>query len=460
MGQRPRLLSPYESVRHFFGAELRTWRERRGLSQAALGGLALHSGAEIGKVEKAERWPSADLAARCDDVLDTGGVLARLVPLVAAERTAGGRDHTRPGHTHADNCGLELAVSGSAGIIEPGDEINDPAPGWLADQEDNVRRRSALALLATAPLALSADLDGVDPDAVRLDRKAEIYRHLYHGIGEPRDLLDLTRDHLDRTSDLLRRLRGDALKRKVLRNRSEVATLAGRLAFFDLGDSTQARGYFGAAYEAATQATDDALAAAAMGHLAFVPARDGNVAAAADYLRGAGHHASRTGVPALRSWIYAVESEVCAPAAADASLRAVDRAESLLHNGTDDAPPPVWFDYYSSGRLNGFRGHALLRTGRAAEARQALIAALGGLPSTVVKQRAVVQLDIATTYVTDRAVDVDDACRIAHQAIDSLTLAGYATATDRLHTFCALLRPWRENRAVREFEDRLEGLAA
>jgi transcriptional regulator with XRE-family HTH domain len=86
MGQDPRPLTPYASLRHFFGAELRTWRERRGLSQTSLGRRVSYSGAEIGKIEKAERWPSEDLATRCDQALDTGGVLRRLWPLAEAER--------------------------------------------------------------------------------------------------------------------------------------------------------------------------------------------------------------------------------------------------------------------------------------------------------------------------------------------------------------------------------------
>jgi hypothetical protein len=159
-------------------------------------------------------------------------------------------------------------------------------------------------MLAAVPLALMAEAGGgVDAEAARLERKAESYRHLYHGAGDPGDLLILARDYLESTMELLRRLPDGSLRRRVLRNRSEVGTLAGRLAFFDLHDVNQARGYYGLAQEAAVEAADDALAAAALGHLAFVPAREGNVSAAIDYLGSALSHARRTGVPAVRSWI-------------------------------------------------------------------------------------------------------------------------------------------------------------
>lgn len=90
MPRHVRELRPHESARAFFGAELRHWRVRRHYSQDDLGRLTLHSGDLIAKVEKATRWPSEPLAQRCDLVLDTGGELARLLPLVMAERSATG----------------------------------------------------------------------------------------------------------------------------------------------------------------------------------------------------------------------------------------------------------------------------------------------------------------------------------------------------------------------------------
>jgi hypothetical protein len=53
-----------------------------------LGGLVVHSRAVIAAVELGERWPTRELAVRCDEVLHTGGALVRLWPLVDAERRA------------------------------------------------------------------------------------------------------------------------------------------------------------------------------------------------------------------------------------------------------------------------------------------------------------------------------------------------------------------------------------
>ncbi|GAB1693436.1 hypothetical protein KRM28CT15_52390 [Krasilnikovia sp. M28-CT-15] len=60
------------------------------------------SGDMIGKIEKAERWPTSELAQTCDVALATSGALARLWPLVEAQRH-GARG--RAGTSDADNFG-------------------------------------------------------------------------------------------------------------------------------------------------------------------------------------------------------------------------------------------------------------------------------------------------------------------------------------------------------------------
>jgi hypothetical protein len=88
MGAQLRDLTPYASALHFFGAELRHHRQLANLSLRQLGPKVFVSPSQLGLVEAARRFPSVDLAGRCDSVLNTGGVLARLHPLVSAERAA------------------------------------------------------------------------------------------------------------------------------------------------------------------------------------------------------------------------------------------------------------------------------------------------------------------------------------------------------------------------------------
>jgi transcriptional regulator with XRE-family HTH domain len=78
-------LDPSSSVVAFFGAELRRLRSAVGISQEDLGQRISYSGSLVGMVETARRAPTRDFAERCDEALETGGVLARLWPLVSQE---------------------------------------------------------------------------------------------------------------------------------------------------------------------------------------------------------------------------------------------------------------------------------------------------------------------------------------------------------------------------------------
>ncbi|WP_189115077.1 helix-turn-helix transcriptional regulator [Pilimelia terevasa] len=84
-------LTPDASPAHRFGAALRSWRIRRGLSQQGLADLVFQSAQTVAKTERAERWPSRELAASCDKVLVAGGELEALWPPVRAQQLAADR---------------------------------------------------------------------------------------------------------------------------------------------------------------------------------------------------------------------------------------------------------------------------------------------------------------------------------------------------------------------------------
>jgi transcriptional regulator with XRE-family HTH domain len=67
-----------------FGAELRHYRTRAGMSQDQLGGRVYCSGDLVGKVENGQRTPTEEFATACDGVpeLGTGGALTRLRELL------------------------------------------------------------------------------------------------------------------------------------------------------------------------------------------------------------------------------------------------------------------------------------------------------------------------------------------------------------------------------------------
>lgn len=123
MGQRPRTLHPGLSALHLFGARLRLLREQRGLSQRGLGQLVFCSGHLIGKIEKGERRPLADLAHRCDEVLGAGGTLIGLLPSPGVGRGDAAPDGDVLGHLPALRQALDTHDLPDDGPVRPLPEL-------------------------------------------------------------------------------------------------------------------------------------------------------------------------------------------------------------------------------------------------------------------------------------------------------------------------------------------------
>ncbi len=328
--------------------------------------------------------------------------------------------------------------------------------------KDEVMQRRALlklmGLATTASVLASHERDAarsakVTPDDVRdLDRLADRYQALYASTA-PAVLMTPVVAHLETLRDFVRQGVPAALYRQVFANRARVATLAGRLAFFDLKDSLAARGYYNLALESAREAGDHLQGAAALGHVAFIPASALCYSAAIDYVRAASHQVGKHPDGRVASWLSAVESEIQANAGMHAeSLTAIDRArESMAKPGVIADLP--WFDYYDSTRLSGFAGYALLRAGQFDASKASLTDAAGHLPRAAVKQKAVFLADIATVELAGG--DLDRACASAGEAAESLRRAGYAMGLGRLREFRRSVDRWADSVPVRALDDQL-----
>ena len=103
------------------------------------------------------------------------------------------------------------------------------------------------------------------------------------------------------------------------------ALLTARLAFFDLGQVAVADRCFDVALAATREAGDHALAAAVLGHMAFVPAFGQQPDRARTLLAAAFQHTWHGVSPAVRSWLHCVASEVEGRAGAGSPKPAPDR---------------------------------------------------------------------------------------------------------------------------------------
>lgn len=385
-----------------------------------------------------------------------------------ARTTANGKPATPTTPAVTDQA-LVDALGGTAAILEQlgtAGGILQPKM-FEAWRDDVMQRRAVLKLMGIMPAVAAipsvADTarqrraDKPDPETVReLEQLADRYQALYHSTA-PGVLITPVIAHLSTLGDLLRQGPAPAERRRLLINRARVGTLAGRLAFFDLQDPMAARAYYNLANEAAREAGDHLQAAAALAHVAFIPAAEHGFHAALDYLHGAAKHVEREPHGAVSSWLSAVESEMHTNAGNHtAALHAVDRARDTLTAPSLSQALP-WFDYFNDTRLAGFAGYTTLRAGKYDDARAELGGALDTLPRSAIKQRAVFLADLATVELHDG--NIDHACRIASDAADQLRQAGYATGAGRLREFRSAVEPWKTSAPVKALDEQLATLA-
>ena len=68
-----------------FAHQLRGWRAKRGWSQEELAARLTYSNALVSQIERERKPPSAEFAAKCDEVFDTPATFADLQELIARE---------------------------------------------------------------------------------------------------------------------------------------------------------------------------------------------------------------------------------------------------------------------------------------------------------------------------------------------------------------------------------------
>jgi len=86
MSRRAKDPNPTLSLSHYFGAEIRRRRDQHGMTQQELAARLLHSPDLVRKVESAQRFPSQEFVALCDDVLggpDVAAAAARAPDVLA-----------------------------------------------------------------------------------------------------------------------------------------------------------------------------------------------------------------------------------------------------------------------------------------------------------------------------------------------------------------------------------------
>lgn len=265
MGQRRRQLMPEQSALHLWGAELRAWRDRHGLSLAGLRELVRYDPSYLARLERAERFPPEDVAVACDRALETGGELVRLWHLAEAERRRADGDVASPGaHVASSSPGIDThpiieASSETDEIIIPcrsadGRIIWVSVPrravllgglGLAAESATSRRGRpAARGLPRSEPIQAVAGIAPVD----HLRRLRATLVDSDNLLG-PRSVIRAVKDHISVVQQI-REQRSGADRRALLQVQAEYAEFAGWL-HQDIGDFQSARFWLDRALELA-----------------------------------------------------------------------------------------------------------------------------------------------------------------------------------------------------------------
>lgn len=114
-----------------FGEELRRLRGQRGISLKKFAQLVHYDAGYLSKIENRLKPPTGALATACDEVLDTGGLLAQLAAEYAQGRQRRLHQHTLSGAAEVEKAKRRELVSRAVAIAFGG-LLDEPVKGILA----------------------------------------------------------------------------------------------------------------------------------------------------------------------------------------------------------------------------------------------------------------------------------------------------------------------------------------
>jgi tetratricopeptide (TPR) repeat protein len=328
------------------------------------------------------------------------------------------------------------------------------APQMLSAWKDAVTsRRTMLGLLDPAAADPAGHAHAATATITDLEQLADRYPAL-HATASPSTLLNTVAAHVRMATVALGQEHIAAQRRRLLRNLATVATLAGRLAYEDVGDPLSGRAYYSVAADSAREVDDDQAAATALGYAAQLAHSEGMTGAALDHLAAALAYSERA--TAVVPWLASIQAIIPADFGEHAcAVEALHRADPAAYQ--PGAQVHLLSDY-GDGHFAAAIGHTHLRAGYYTAARDALTAALDQLPPSARRARILVLVDLATAEL--HTSNIPDACRHATAAAELLQRTPYATGTARLRAFRAVAARPIGSRALRVLDEHLAHLAA
>ncbi len=390
MGQHPRELDPLASPQSHFGAVLRSWRARRGLSLAQLGQLVHVSGDLLGKIEKAQRRALPDLVASLDMVLSANGDL-----LSAAERLDGHVGASRPTDAEVTR-GRPLAQAGQRARSRS----LAPADVWAAARNWGFAAAHSLRSMGESSSKVTPPVSSTNLPVQMVQERIQQLRHLDDVGGM--DVLDWAINDLQWVQRMVdEHLRHSNDPREVSLNGcvAQLSQLGGWLAC-DAGAHEQAQTLWLVGLDAAVVAGDVRLGATIVSCLSYQALWQGHPRHALD-LAVLACGAAR-GLPggAFQALLATRQARARAQLGQERECRrCLDDAQSFMEGGTDE--DPGWVYWVSSAVLAADAGRALLELGRPQAAIAGLTTGLRLFADAQPRNRALHLTSLAEAYLLD-----------------------------------------------------------
>ncbi|WP_326724683.1 helix-turn-helix domain-containing protein [Streptomyces sp. NBC_00243] len=461
MPQPEKELTPDASPQEWFGAELRYWRKRKpGLRAAQLGPMVQVSPSVISKIEKGAYRCHSELAARLDDVLETGGVLVRAWGMVF-----GDADKKRGDADNAASSPVEGTIQVRHGRILG----RDPSPH--SGSPASVDRRQFLAAGSLAAIA-PKDLANLVAPAAPPELPKKITPREIEQLHHAADVLHLADNThgggglvsvmASRTMEWAVRLLSvrcpDQLQIAFLSAIARLGIVVGA-SHFDAYAHDDARVAFKVASECATEAGDWHLRAKTYSFLArqaiWINDPDSGLTYAdTGLVRSERLTATeRAMLHSARARAFGKMHDV------PGTIAAVGQAdEAFAHSNPAEDPP--WMAYYDEAQHAGDTAHALYEIAvhmrqDPGQAGRRFETAVTGHGDSFKRSRAISRIKLASLVMAKG--DPMQAVAIGHAALDDVGLLTSRRAADDLRELGRFSAQHRGLEAAVELRQRIRG---
>jgi hypothetical protein len=381
------------------------------------------------------------------------------VPTFAYLAWEGGEVTPREIHAAAHR----VAVRGQPTGREPGKRSRATRRDFLGGVV-GVALLSAAGLPADAfALGLGAGRGGthwrVSPETAHdLESLVEDYRQSYATGGSAEDQLRGARALLALLVDLARRDLWPSTAVSVSSLAGQIAVLTGLLEVMGSRNLPAAGSCYRLAIEAAREADDWDLQSYVLGSLAFHAVSDARLADGRAIVDAAWQLASAKAAPRTRAWVACLASELYAREGLDAASRRLLDAARREFTGTLSMPSWKGVGLFDEAKLTAYEGGNLLLLHRNADAERPLRVAVQRLPLSRTKHRSTALGDLAMALAGRRAIELEEVCAHASQALDLALEIRHRESVERVAGVHFRLLRWRTHASVRDLGERLRAV--